>query len=192
MILVLLTTYSFCFLSDDLTHDVGFVYALQKKLTQYIHVNFPQINFIEYFSDGCSDQYKNYKNFLNLTYHKHDFGIGASWSLFATSHGKSPCDGIGGMVKRKLMRESLMRPVNHQLLSVQAVFFYCKESISGIAATFCISKEELTLIRSLLKERHALANTVPGTRSFHHFASDDVGILKFFVASTPFPVIFLQ
>ena len=104
----LLTTYSFCFLSDDLTHDVGFVYALQKKLTQYIHVNFPQINFIEYFLDGCNGQYKNYKNFLNLTYHKHDFGIGASWSLFATSHGKSPCDGIDGMVKRKLMQESLM------------------------------------------------------------------------------------
>jgi len=53
----------------------------------------------EYFSDGCSGQHKNYKNFLNLTYHKHDFDVDASWVFFATSHGKSPCDGIGGMVK---------------------------------------------------------------------------------------------
>ena len=29
---------------------------------------------IEYFSDRCG-QYRNYKNFLNLTYYKHDFSI---------------------------------------------------------------------------------------------------------------------
>jgi len=28
-----LTVYSFCIVSDNLTHDVGFVYAVQKKLT---------------------------------------------------------------------------------------------------------------------------------------------------------------
>ena len=47
-------------------------------------------------------QYKNYKNFLNLSYHKSDFGLDATWSFFVTSHNKSPCNGIGGVVKRKL------------------------------------------------------------------------------------------
>ncbi|KAG1702387.1 hypothetical protein GQR58_004511 [Nymphon striatum] len=39
------------------------------------------------------DQYKNYKNFANLCYHKSDFGLDAEWGFFGTSHGKSPCDG---------------------------------------------------------------------------------------------------
>ena len=45
--------------------------------------------------------------------HSHDFGIEATWSFFATSHGKSPCDGIGGTVKRSTAMESLRRPLQH-------------------------------------------------------------------------------
>jgi len=39
---------------------------------------------------------KNYKNMLNLC-----------WRFFATSHGKSVCDGIGGMVNRLSANASL-------------------------------------------------------------------------------------
>ena len=51
-----------------------------------------------------------YKNMLNLCRHKDDFGIDATWVLFATSHGKSPCDGIGSTVKRLTARANLQRP----------------------------------------------------------------------------------
>ena len=51
-----------------------------------------------YFSDGCAGQYKNCKNFINLCHHLEDFGIPAEWHFFATSHGKGPCDGLGGVV----------------------------------------------------------------------------------------------
>ena len=94
-----LKVISFCFLSEDLNHDPGFVYAVQQLLTSYMKKNFPSIKRFEYFSDGCSGQYKNYKNFLNLTFHVQDFSLDTSWSLFATSHGKSPGDGAGEMVK---------------------------------------------------------------------------------------------
>ena len=60
-----LKVISFCFLSEDLNHDTGFVYAVQQLLTSHMKENFPSIKRLEYFSDGCSDQYKNYKNFLN-------------------------------------------------------------------------------------------------------------------------------
>ena len=58
---------------------------------------------IEYFSDGCSKQYKNKKNFLNLTYHEQDFGIPAKWGFAATSHGKGPWDRLAGRVRQKSM-----------------------------------------------------------------------------------------
>ena len=65
-----------CF-SNDLEHDTGFVYQLQKLLCNYLRLPYPSISNIQYFSDGHSAQYKNYKNFLNLTLHKQDFGFDA-------------------------------------------------------------------------------------------------------------------
>ena len=54
---------SLCIISDDNTHDTNFVYQVQSILVQYIKENYPNIVKLHYFSDGCSAQYKNYKNF---------------------------------------------------------------------------------------------------------------------------------
>ena len=173
-----LKVISFCFLSEDLNHDTGFVYAVQQLLTSYIKENFPSIKRFEYFSDGCSGQYKNYKNFFNLTYHVQDFGLNASWSFFATSHGKSPCDGVGGMVKRALTQASLKRPTANQILSTEAAYEFCSNQVRNVNF-FLISKDALQYTRDHLQRRYALASTVPGTRSFHYFESDGIGKLKF-------------
>ena len=90
---------SLCFVSDDLDHDVEMVYHVIQETVSYIKESLvKEVTFVHYFSDGCAEQYKNCKNFLNL-YHKSDFFVDCSWSFFATSHGKSPCDGVGGTVK---------------------------------------------------------------------------------------------
>ena len=47
-------------------------------------LNMPNITRIEYFSDGCAGQYKNFKKFLNLCHHKNDFGLDANWSFVVT------------------------------------------------------------------------------------------------------------
>ena len=173
-----LKAHCLCFLSADLQHDTGFVYSLQQTLTSYIQEKFPSIKRLEYFSDGCSGQYKNFKNFFNLTHHFQDFNLEASWSFFATSHGKSPCDGVGGMVKRKLAQASLKRPIDNQILSTEDAYTFCKDEITSVTF-FLISKEALHNTRAFLQSRYAAASTVPGTRSFHHFESDSTGLLKF-------------
>ena len=53
---------------------------------------------IYYYSDGAPSQHKNYKGLVNLCHHRLDHGIDAVWNFFATSHGRSACDGIGGLV----------------------------------------------------------------------------------------------
>ena len=53
-----------------------------------------------YISDGASSQYKNFNYFANLCHHEVDLGTKAEWHFFATSHGKGPCDGVGGTIKR--------------------------------------------------------------------------------------------
>ena len=109
---------SLCIISDYLTHDVSFVYKVKSESINFIRqkVN-PEIKKVHYFSDGCAGQYKNKKHFLNLCLHKIDFKVDCFWNFFATSHGKSPCDGIGGTVKRLATKTSLQRPIDNQILT---------------------------------------------------------------------------
>ena len=61
---------------------------------------------MKYFSDGCAAHFKSFKNFINLFHHSKDFYLNAEWIFFATSHGKSPCDGIGGIVRSVVSRKA--------------------------------------------------------------------------------------
>ena len=164
-----LVTNSICFLSEDLEHDVNFVYAVMKGVVNYVeHVVSNRIKTIHYFSDGCAGQYKNCKNFINLCHHQEDFGIDCQWNFFATSHGKSPCDGIGGTIKRLTARASLQRPLREQILSVEQMFEFCKYNLEGIQPIH-LSKEEIIFERQQLHHRLGHARTIPGTRGFHQF-----------------------
>ena len=78
-------------------NDVNMVYKIIEIVNNDVKVNLHQIKNIEYFSDGCTGQYKNSKNILNLCFHHEDFGLSAKWTFFVTSHGKQLC----GENKRK-------------------------------------------------------------------------------------------
>ncbi|GBP38672.1 hypothetical protein EVAR_27859_1 [Eumeta japonica] len=58
-----------------------------------------------YFSDGAPEQFKNVKRFSNIYYHN-DFRSAPEWHFHATEHGKGPCDGAGGALKRMALRAS--------------------------------------------------------------------------------------
>ena len=171
---------SFCFISDDLDHDTCFVYELQTKLLEWVKFNLPHIKCIEYFSDGCAAQYKNFKNMMNLCLHFQDFYLRATWNFFASSHGKSVCDGIGGTVKRLTARASLQSTHSNQILTVSAMLKFCKENIKDIEFFF-ISKDSMVKVREQQIKRFAHGSTIPGTRSFHQFVplSDKKIALKY-------------
>jgi hypothetical protein len=169
---------SFCILSDDAEHDVYFVYKIQQLITNYIKANILQISNIKYFTDGCAAQYKNFKNFINLCHHKEDFDIDAEWVFFATSHGKSACDGIGGTVKRLTAQASLKRTVTGQILEVDKMFEFCVTNIKNIQFIL-VYKIEINEVRSSLQPRFTMGRTLPGTRSFHHFIPIDKYTISF-------------
>lgn len=160
---------SMCFISDDLDHDTAQVLLAQKHITDWIKTNLPHVEEVEYMTDGCAEQYKNCKAFLNLCRHEEMFGLKARWSFFATSHGKSPCDGIGGTVKREATRASLQRPLGNQILDAQKLFEFCIEHLSKEILFIFLKKETLQAKRLELKLFGTQPTTVPGTRSFHCF-----------------------
>lgn len=164
---------SLCFLSDDLRHDVTIVELFQSRVVNYIKENIPDTNLIEYVSDGCAGQYKNCHNLKNLCDHKTKYGIEAKWSFFATSHGKSPVDGVGGKIKRELAMESIRRTRDNQIIDVESVFEFCKQKFKAPFELF--KKEQVQRMRN--EERSKLV-TLPGTRSFHCFVPHNDQIIK--------------
>lgn len=158
-----------CFISDDLNHDVPFVYCVQQNTTEYLKVHFPKISKVEYITDGCSAQYKNFKSMMNLCKHKSDFGLDACWSFHATSHGKTVCDGIGGTVKRTVTKKNLQsvhQPT--QITNAYQMYMFCCELFSKISF-FYLSEEQINSTRKNLEERFSKGKTITGTRSFHFF-----------------------
>jgi len=74
---------------------------------------------------------------------KKDFGIEAEWNFFATSHGKSACDGLGGTIKRLASDYSLKNTTpGSQITTPLRLFEWCQTNIKGIF-TLWVSKEDV-------------------------------------------------
>src|SRR5258705_10626136 len=85
---------------------------------------------------GCAGQYKNRFNFINICHHSFDFNLDCEWNFFATSHGKGPCDGVGGTVKRTTAKASLQRPINSQILTLHDMYSFCTTALPSIHFMF--------------------------------------------------------
>ena len=115
--------------------------------------------------------------------HKTDFDVDAEWNFFATSHGKSPCDGIGGTVKRLVARASLQANLQHQILTPLHMYEWAAKNINGINFVYA-AKEDVELHRNNMVDRFASIQTVPGTRSHYRFVPLNANKLKMFRLSS--------
>ena len=140
-------------------------------------------------SSDCTPSWY-FKSFINLCHHQQDFNMDAEWIFFATSYGKSPCNGVGEFGKCYVMKCSLQRPLHDQILSYQSMLDLCVREIPSITF-FIVNQEEMVNVHADLEDCIAKSKTVPGTRSSHHFVpiswnkiadkhtSEDVEFLQF-------------
>ena len=156
---------SFVSMSECLRHDTIAVHLFQRQLVDYIKSNLQGINKIIYFSDGASGQYKNKKNFINLTHHEQDLKIAAEWHFFPTSHGKGPCDGIGGTLKRLAARASLQR-VNNPIRTPRELFTWATEALPNVTCHYS-TNAEYEEEEKRLSPRFQKAITIKGTLKYH-------------------------
>ena len=104
--------------------------------------------------------------FPTLHYESDFNGMKAEWHFFSTSHGKGPCDGVGGTVKRSAARASLQKPYNDQIMTPRQLFEYSKENVAGVHFHYSTNVEEYNSEGTLLEARF---NTIVGTRVLHAF-----------------------
>ena len=157
-----------CIISDITEHNTSIVYAFLQIFIDYLKVEFPEVQKVYYFTDGCAGQYKNKSNFINLCSHVEDFGLQAECHFFTTSHGKSACDGIGGTVKHLLTKASLQRPYNDANLTTESIMEFCKENVHRIKF-FNVKPDRHEACKEKLKPRFQLAKTIKGTLKFYRF-----------------------
>lgn len=132
-----------CVISDEHERVTSTVHCFLKVILQYVKEILPDLKHIHYFNDGSSAQYKNYKNFTNLCLHETDFNIRSEWNLFATLHGKSPFDGIGRTVKRRVARASLQATEQNHILTPFDLFNWANSNIHGIKFFFFVSHADV-------------------------------------------------
>lgn len=152
-------------------------------LCRYLKEVKPAITEIQYFSDGAASQYKNFKNFTNLEHHKQDHGLTAKWHFFATSHGKSPCDGIGGTVKRLAARASLQATTTNHILTPLQMYQWATSHVHGIAFIY-VEKEVVEEETEAQEIRFRAAKKIPGTRCHHCFIPEESGQLRMYRISS--------
>lgn len=163
-----LKTISFVVVAESLEHNIVSVHLFQTKLFVFLRQKFGTIDKIYFFSDGCAAQYKNKKNFLNLCELKEKQGFEAEWHFFATYHGKSPCDALGGAIKRMAMRASLQREFSGHINSARKLFTFIQGSVTAINTELCTKKEHDEMAK-LLKHKYDGVKTIPGTQKYHAF-----------------------
>jgi hypothetical protein len=155
--------------SEYNTHETKAVHLCQKLLFNQIRrrVKVP-IKKVYYMTDGCTSQYKNRYNFLNLLYHKRDFKVEAQWHFHPTAHGKNLCDGIAGTVKRNAYRASHQRDALNQIDSPKKLYEFIVQSMPKIVCDFTTEKQHLAH-NKMLERRFLGALPVTGSRSMHSF-----------------------
>ncbi len=150
------------------------IYFNKKKFNEIIFFVRFQVTSVVQFVDGCVSQYKGRKGFLHLTL----LGLPVCRYFFVMSHGKSPSDSLGVIIKR--MASGAILHGATKIHSGKDLYGYCQANLTKVGdfssaarraqyqyssrSFMFVSSEEMAEYR---EERREDMRTVPSTRKFH-------------------------
>lgn len=157
-------------IAESLKHNYDAVYQFQQELFKYLKEKFRHISKIFFFSDGAAGQYKNKKNFYQLCQYKKVHNFHVEWHFFATSHGKGPCDGIGGAFKRNATRASQQIIDQGHITNAKELYDWAISKTdagkSNIIYRYCTAVEYKKVERQL-SSKFAKVHSIEGTQKNH-------------------------
>jgi hypothetical protein len=121
---------------------------------------------VKYFSDGAPSQYKNFKNLANMCMHKNDHGVPCKWYFFASGHGKSACDGLGGTTKALARRAASRKKNPYQITTCKELYNFLSLKMPRVKFDY-VEKREHALNKRRLESRYKKFKTLPGLRQYH-------------------------
>lgn len=101
--------------------------------------------------------------------------MSAEWNFFATSHGKGPCDGVGGTAKRLATRACVQMSVTIQ--TAHEFYSFIRRQMLGTTFVYTDVQEHKQHEKKL-KARFSKARTLPRTQGFHCIVPQGAGTVK--------------
>ena len=153
--------------SSDLTHDhycvKKFVEEAVNHLKQERQV---EITNLVQWTDGCASQYKCCMSFYDIS--TCDLAEEVSRNFFGPHHGKTKCDGEGGVIKSALTRE--VKSCNRVINSPEDVLSYYeaheKYNIQGLLHDHDHEMKTVMCVNDIPKGQEFEPDTVLGSRDF--------------------------
>lgn len=162
---------SYVIISSVLIHDTVAVQVFIAKLINFLSSKM-ELRKIMFVSDGAASQYKNRKNFASLCQYKTKYNLDVEWHFFATSHGKGPCDAIGGTVKRMATRASLAKSHEHPITDARTLYEWARQRrdsyMTAISFDY-VSEYDYELGVKEWENIHHNSKMIPGTQQLHAF-----------------------
>ena len=86
--------------TKEKSHTIATTLAFLKEIHPKLKEKLPDLQTVHYITDSPSSQYRNKSAAALLANHHTILGTTSTWHLLEEGHGKGPCDGIGGSVKK--------------------------------------------------------------------------------------------
>jgi hypothetical protein len=164
---------SFVVVSDEMSHSANTVNAIIENIMPEIKSLVPNLDFLHYWTDGPTSQYRNKQIFYTVANHKDLYGISARWNYFEVGHGKGPRDGLGGTTKR--LADEAVRSGKVSIQDAGDFFKWASQSqMKGVTFLFVSSADCLRMVEHL-KTRDI--KPVKGTFKLHAVAGDGDSVI---------------
>ena len=171
----------FTTITDDLKHDSFAVSEFEKVAVQHLRDNGTEVHTIHQWTDGCAAQYKCRHSFSDISQAESKINAKLTRNYFETSHGKGPCDGLGGIIKRKVSN-AIIQDDNRIVSNASELTQFCEENLRTVGGTssksranrYAASSRNFKYIPMIDRTSTTSAKTVPGCRKLHSVKSTGV------------------
>lgn len=162
---------SIVIVSDTMSHNAHTVAAFLDPIVHDIKQIMPDVQVCHYWTDSPTSQYRNKLIFDIIANHMELYNCAAVWNYFESGHGKGPCDGLGGMVKR--MADVAINTGKVVFQDASDFFHWASEKSSFSAVTFRFVGESTVVEKTNeLSKISACLKPIKGTMKLHAVAGD--------------------
>ena len=162
-----LQVLSFVIVVDTTKHGPPTVWAILKTFIPYLLARLPSVDTIHYLTDSPTSQYRNNAMIQALYRHQEEFHVRAHWLFFEAGHSKGPCDGVGGVAKRKA-HDAIMQG-NAEIWNARTFFEWGKRERASKVKYLFTTSQEVEEARKEMKSWEPYA--VPGVMKTHAIIS---------------------
>ncbi|KAM7312905.1 hypothetical protein ISCGN_009809 [Ixodes scapularis] len=175
-------TCSCAVISDDMCHDSAHACYAVSKVHEWLEDKIPVYAHVTYVSDGAASHFKNKYQLHELQGSKY---TSTKWIFSATGHGKSACDGIGGLVKQEATLYNLRGPTTSVIKTASEMVAALNTKLPNVELIH-LPKGDVKAFRDMKAREWDSVFAVRGIRSCHLWQCTRSGTSqpKLFVART--------